>query len=162
VRVTHPFHPLSGRQLVCVDERYNRYGRRLLLRVDEDQVCSVPPQWTDVVAPDPEVALGGGRSLFRVADLLELADLVSRLVEQGRTAQKRKANNAAFVKPIMPQEGSVRSSSPHVCGNVADTGDVRALDKSRLSGIVVVTSTPEIPCRSERTPRSRRSSRRGR
>jgi hypothetical protein len=88
VRVTHPFHPLSGRQLVCVGERYNRYGKRLLLRVDENHVCSVPPQWTDIVAPDPEVVLGGGRSLFRVADLLELADLVSRLAKSGYATTK--------------------------------------------------------------------------
>jgi hypothetical protein len=52
--------------------------------VDEDHVCSVPRQWTDVVAPDPEVVLGKGRALLRVGDLLELADLVSRLVEQRR------------------------------------------------------------------------------
>jgi hypothetical protein len=84
VRVTHPFHPLSGQQLVCVGERYNRYGTRLLLRVDEEQICSVPRQWTDVVAPDPEVVLGEGRALHRVADLLELADLVSRLIKQRR------------------------------------------------------------------------------
>jgi hypothetical protein len=84
VRVTHPFHPLSGQQLVCVGERYNRYGTRLLLRVDEEQICSVPRQWTDVVAPDPEVVLGEGRALLRVADLLELADLVSRLIKQRR------------------------------------------------------------------------------
>jgi hypothetical protein len=79
--VVHPFHPLSGRQLVCVGERSNRYGTRLLLRVDEDHVCSVPRRWTDVVPPDPEVFIGEGRAPFRFADLLELADLVSRLVE---------------------------------------------------------------------------------
>lgn len=84
MRVTHPFHPLNGRQLVCVGERYNRYGTRLLLRVDEDHICSVPRQWTDVVAPEPEVVIGGSRSLFRLADLLALADLVSQLVEQKR------------------------------------------------------------------------------
>lgn len=82
MRVTHPFHPLSGRQLVCVGERCNRYGTRLLLRVDEDRVCSVPRQWTDVVAPDPEVVIGEGRALLRVADLMGLAELVARLVEQ--------------------------------------------------------------------------------
>ncbi len=79
VRVTHPFHPLSGRQLPCVGERYNRYGRRLLLRVDGEIVCSVPPQWTDVVGPDPEIVLGEHRALVRVADLVELAQLVDRL-----------------------------------------------------------------------------------
>jgi hypothetical protein len=77
--VTHPFHPLSGRQLVCVGDRDNRFGRTFLLKVDDGAICAVPPQWTDVVAPDPEVILGGHRALFRVADLLELACLVDRL-----------------------------------------------------------------------------------
>jgi hypothetical protein len=79
VRITHPFHPLSGKQLACVGERYNRYGRRLLLRVDDATVCSVPPQWTDLVAPAPEIVIGEHRALFRVADLLELAELVDQL-----------------------------------------------------------------------------------
>jgi hypothetical protein len=79
VRITHPFHPLSGKELDCVGERYNRHGRRLLLRIDEIAVCSVPPQWTDLVAPDPEIILGEGRALFRVADLLELARLLDQI-----------------------------------------------------------------------------------
>jgi hypothetical protein len=83
VRITHPFHPFSGRQLVCVGERYNRYGMRLLLQVNDDSVCSVPPQWTDVVAPDPEIVLGEQRVLFRVVDLLDLAGLVDRLRRLG-------------------------------------------------------------------------------
>jgi hypothetical protein len=83
VRVTHPFHPLSGQQLACVGERYNRYGRRLLLQVDEATVCSVPPQWTDLVASDPEIVIGEQRALFRVADLLDLARLVEQLSKRG-------------------------------------------------------------------------------
>ena len=79
VRVTHPFHPLSGQELLCVGERYNRYGRRLLLRLDEVEVCSVPPQWTDLFTADPEIVLGRGRAPFRVADLLELARLVEQI-----------------------------------------------------------------------------------
>jgi hypothetical protein len=79
VRVTHPFHPLSGQQLACVGERYTRYGRRLLLQIDEATVCAVPPQWTDLVAPDPEIVIGGRRALFRMGDLLELARLVEHL-----------------------------------------------------------------------------------
>jgi hypothetical protein len=50
-----------------------------LLRVDDRTVCSVPPEWTDIAAPDPEVVMGRGRALFRVADLMTLADLVTRL-----------------------------------------------------------------------------------
>ncbi len=79
MRITHPFHPFSGRQLVCVGERYNRYGMTLLLEIDDKSVCSVPPQWTDVVAADPEIVMGEQRALFRVVDLLELARLVDRL-----------------------------------------------------------------------------------
>jgi len=79
VRVIHPFHPFSGQQLTCLGERYNRYGRRLLLQVDDQTVCSVPPQWTDLVAQDPEIVMGEQRALFRVADLMELARLVERL-----------------------------------------------------------------------------------
>jgi Family of unknown function (DUF5372) len=91
VRITHPFHPLSGKDLVCVGERYNRYGRRLLLQVDDATVRSVPPQWTDLVAPDPEIVIGEYRALFRVADLLELA----RLVDQpGRSEAPRKSPDA--------------------------------------------------------------------
>jgi hypothetical protein len=89
VRITHPFHPLSGKDLPCVGERYNRAGRRLLLRVDDANICSVPPQWTDQVAPDPETVIGEHRALFRVADLLELALLVDQL---GRREPLRKAS----------------------------------------------------------------------
>jgi hypothetical protein len=79
VLVTHPFHPLTGRQLVCVAERYTRYGVRLLLQVDEETICSVPRQWTDLVVPDPEVIIGERRALLRVVDVMELAQLVARL-----------------------------------------------------------------------------------
>jgi hypothetical protein len=112
VRVTHPFHPLSGRQLVCVGERYTRYGTRLLLRADEEHVYAVPRQWTDAVAPDPEVVLGGGRGVLRVADLLELAGLVSHLVEQEHQAQPRKGNDAASVKPTVPPRGRRQRDKP--------------------------------------------------
>jgi hypothetical protein len=66
-----------------VGERYNRYGKRLLLQVDDATVRSVPPQWTDLVAPVPEIVIGERRALFRLADLLELARLVEQLVRRG-------------------------------------------------------------------------------
>jgi hypothetical protein len=106
VLVTHPFHPLSGQQLVCVGERYNRYGTRLLLRVDDERVCSVPRQWTDVVASDPELIIGGGRALLRMADLMGLAEVVARLMEHGSV--HRKGNHAARVKQYTPREKSTR------------------------------------------------------
>jgi hypothetical protein len=50
-----------------------------LLQVADDTVLAVPRQWTDLVAPDPEIVIGGGRALFRVRDLLELLELVDHL-----------------------------------------------------------------------------------
>ena len=71
-----------------VGERYNRYGMTLLLKADDGAVYAVRPQWTDVMAPDPEIVLGEQRALFRVTDLLELLRLLDRLcwrdVPEGR------------------------------------------------------------------------------
>lgn len=82
VRVTHPFHPLKDQKLVCVGERHNRYGTRLLLSIDKDAICSVPRQWTDLASPDPEIVLGQERALFCVADLIELERLVNHLAKR--------------------------------------------------------------------------------
>jgi len=43
----------------------------------DGSLCSVPVHWTDAGPPDPYHSLGGGRSRFRVEDLLTLADLVA-------------------------------------------------------------------------------------
>jgi hypothetical protein len=60
----------------------------LLLKADDGAVYAVRPQWTDVMAPDPEIVLGEQRALFRVTDLLELLRLLDRLcwrdVPEGR------------------------------------------------------------------------------
>jgi hypothetical protein len=82
-----------------VGVRYNRYGKRLLLQVDDSTICSVPPQWTDIVAPDPEVALGKRRALFRVADLLELERLVGRVLAERRA--RRRGNGVRSISPHM-------------------------------------------------------------
>ncbi|MBN1857888.1 hypothetical protein JW848_01645 [Candidatus Bipolaricaulota bacterium] len=89
VGITHPFHPCAGHQVACVGERYHRYGKRLLLQVDENFVCSVPESWTDVVDPDPEIVAGGSRAVFRFADLLELSCVVEQLLDQNA---RRKSN----------------------------------------------------------------------
>ncbi|MFW8588899.1 DUF5372 family protein [Rhizobium beringeri] len=46
------------------------------------------PQWTDLVSPDPEVAMSNGRSLLRVADLMELTALVERLSSKSGTRRR--------------------------------------------------------------------------
>jgi hypothetical protein len=58
-----------------------------------------------LVAPDPEVVMGQGRALFRVQDLLELANLVTRLSREKvcEASAICKGIFAANVKELMPQ-----------------------------------------------------------
>jgi hypothetical protein len=55
----------------------------------EDRVCfhdehgrlrAIPIAWTSLGEPDPALTLGAGRCLFRVTDLLRLADLLHGLL----------------------------------------------------------------------------------
>ncbi len=39
------------------------------------ELRSIPVRWTSAVAADPLVVISAGRSMYRVADLLELAKL---------------------------------------------------------------------------------------
>jgi hypothetical protein len=111
VRVTHPFHPFSGQAVVCVGERANLYGPRLLLALDDGTVCAIPRPWTDLVAPDPEVVMGNGRALMRLADLLELAKLVDRLQGRGAagSAKRCQPNCAAHVSQTTPHHVTVEA-----------------------------------------------------
>ncbi len=43
-----------------------------------DEVRSLPARWTSVAVDDPFVVVSAGRSNFRVADLVELVELVGR------------------------------------------------------------------------------------
>ncbi|MGO9768207.1 MAG: DUF5372 family protein [Roseiarcus sp.] len=105
MRIIHPFHPFADRQLVCVGERCNRYGKRLLLRIDDHTICSVPPQWTDIAAVDPDIVMGQGRTLLRFVDLMELAQFVERLASERRSegATDCKDKSAANVKQKKPR-----------------------------------------------------------
>ncbi len=51
--------------------------------------------WTDVVAGDPFVVVSAGRSPFRTADLLELAELVGEL-RQGAGSDLQKSPYVRF------------------------------------------------------------------
>lgn len=74
--MTHPFHPLHGREFVCLTS-VRRWGEeRVYFQDDQGQTVSLRAQWTSLFAPPPLVALSGGRSAFRADDLLELARLL--------------------------------------------------------------------------------------
>ena len=74
-RVTHRFHPLFGREFELVHYR-QCWGEDRVFYLDEgEDLRSLPAGWTSTVAGDPLVVVSAGRSMFRVADLLELAKL---------------------------------------------------------------------------------------
>src|ERR1700751_2615821 len=88
-RITHPFHPWSGQEFELVTYVHTWGEHRIYFHRENERLVSVPATWTDVVAEDQVVRVSAGRSLFRVADLIELAQLVERL-------------QAGFVKEITP------------------------------------------------------------
>ena len=92
--MTHPFHPLSGRDFEFVAYRQNWGEDRVHLHDEDGQLFSLPAAWTDAAAADPFVVVAAGRAPFSMASLLALADLVGRLRAQ--------RNGAGTVKQIMP------------------------------------------------------------
>jgi len=72
-RVTHPYHPLFQQEFELVSYRQNWGEDRVWFQDKVGRLHSLPTSWTDVGAVDPFVAIAAGRSLFRVADLIELA-----------------------------------------------------------------------------------------
>ena len=94
MRVTHPFHPLSGRDFEFVAYRQNWGEDRVHLHDEDGELFSLPAGWTDVVPADPFAVIAGGRCPFTIDGLLALADLTGRL-------RSLPAGDAA-VKKIMP------------------------------------------------------------
>ena len=78
MRVTHPFHPLAGRDFEFVEHRQNWGEDRVCLRDENGDLFSLPAGWTDAVAADPFAVIAAGRCPFATDDLLAVADLVDR------------------------------------------------------------------------------------
>ena len=82
--MTHPFHPLHGREFEVLQRRLC-LGIERVDYIDPDGVVrSLEAAWTDAGAEDPFVMVAAGRSAFRFSDLLALAALVDGLNEQDR------------------------------------------------------------------------------
>jgi len=79
IRITHPFHPLFGREIDVVERRRQWGEDRIFYRDPDGYLLSLPSRWTSVEAEDPFVVVAAGRSRFRAADLIDLAALVLKL-----------------------------------------------------------------------------------
>ena len=78
-RVSHPFHPLFGQEFELVHCRQCWGEDRVFYLDEEEELRSLPARWTSAVAAEALVVLSAGRSLYRVADLLDLAKLTREI-----------------------------------------------------------------------------------
>jgi hypothetical protein len=92
--VTHPFHPLYGRDFEFVACRQNWGEDRVHLHDENGQLFSLPAAWTDAVAADPFVVIAVGRCSFTISGLLAVADLIDRF--------RARRDGDSDVKKIMP------------------------------------------------------------
>ncbi len=92
--MTHPFHPLAGRDVEFVAHRQNWGEDRVHLHDENGELFSLPAGWTDVAAPDLFVVIAAGRCPFTTDGLLAVADLADRL--------RARPDDGQGVKKIMP------------------------------------------------------------
>jgi hypothetical protein len=82
VRITHPFHPLSGRKVELISRR-RHWGEDRILYLDEaGRLRWIACAWTDIEPPDEFRRIAAGRAAFRTIDLLELCRTLGRLTER--------------------------------------------------------------------------------
>jgi hypothetical protein len=113
--VTHPFHPLSGREFELVTYKKAWGEDRVYFRDRKGRLHHMPVGWTSVEVPDPFRTLAAGRCRFRTEDLLRLADIVAGLLTPGRL-RERKGNNAATVRTNTPRKPSRERASGKLIG----------------------------------------------
>jgi hypothetical protein len=80
-RITHPFHPLTGREFEALAQKEHGGERRVSFLDRKGRQCEIPLEWTDLAPEDAITVLAAGKSCFRAADLLELARLVAALLQ---------------------------------------------------------------------------------
>jgi Family of unknown function (DUF5372) len=69
-------HPLFQQDFELITYRQNWGEERVWFHSRKGCLHPTPASWTDVAAIDPFVTATADRSLFRLADLLELADRI--------------------------------------------------------------------------------------
>jgi hypothetical protein len=84
--VIHPYHPLRGRKYKLLRLGHSWGDHRVVFHNEAGQLISLPVTWTSLGPVDPFVSRSQGRAYARVADLLELSQLVADL--SGKTVKK--------------------------------------------------------------------------
>jgi hypothetical protein len=80
-RVTHPFHPLYGREFMLVERRKAWGEDRVYFHDDMGNLKRMAAGWTSAAPPNAFETVSAGRSHFRIEDLLQLTMLIARYRE---------------------------------------------------------------------------------
>ena len=96
--MTHPFHPLGGREFEVVDVRSAWGEWRVYVSDEKGRLVRLPVSWTDWAEPDLFQAVSGGRSPLHIGELRRLVELVAGL----REAESCQANDAVNGKTNTP------------------------------------------------------------
>ena len=100
--MTHPFHPLHGREFELVETRPVMGVGYVHYTGDDGALRTIRQAFTSVAAVDPFVRVGSGRSAFRVSDLLALGSLLDSLDGDGGAGRKGDGGSRT-VKKILPR-----------------------------------------------------------
>jgi Family of unknown function (DUF5372) len=79
VRITHPFHPHSGREFELICRRRHWGEDRVVYSGDGGRLRTISAAFTDVAPLDEFRLVAGGKAAFRTVDLLTLCELLDRL-----------------------------------------------------------------------------------
>ena len=77
--MTHPFHPLYGQEFEYVTHNKCWGVNRVSMIDSEEQLFSLPMQWTSASVADPFLVQAGDRCIFHFSELLTLARLLQEL-----------------------------------------------------------------------------------
>jgi len=83
-RIIHPFHPYNNIKFEIDSVKRIAYESRVFFFNTKGRKSSVPLHWTDIGPADPFVVVSGGRSLFRVEDLLGLVRIIEEICSASR------------------------------------------------------------------------------
>jgi hypothetical protein len=82
VRITHPFHPLSGQAFELVSRGRHWGADRVIYRASDGTLPVIAAAFTDVEPPDAFRRVAAGRAAFRTIDLLALWVLLQQLAKR--------------------------------------------------------------------------------
>jgi len=75
-----------------VTYRHNWGEDRVYFHDHKKHLISVPAYWTSIIPEDPFVEIAGGRSFFRINDLIRLYDLIQN-IKQIQSNEEESSNN---------------------------------------------------------------------